>query len=86
MMSTIKIKFKKTESTLRYVFLIFLVLKLTGVIDWSWWYVAMPLYAPYVAGIIGLMFLLPITLWLYYSRRRQLNKLSDSIRSYNKRG
>jgi len=27
------------------LFLIFLVLKLTKQIDWSWWFVAMPLYA-----------------------------------------
>lgn len=28
------------------LFLIFLVLKLTGHIDWSWWYVTMPLWLP----------------------------------------
>lgn len=26
------------------MFLLFLVLKLTGVIDWSWWFVTMPLW------------------------------------------
>ena len=29
---------------LTILFLIFLVLKLTDVIDWSWWYVTMPLW------------------------------------------
>lgn len=26
------------------LFIVFLVLKLTGVIDWSWWFVTMPLW------------------------------------------
>lgn len=29
---------------LTILFLIFLVLKLTDIIDWSWWYVTMPLW------------------------------------------
>lgn len=31
------------------VFLIFLTLKLTHVIDWSWWWVTAPLWGPIVA-------------------------------------
>lgn len=31
------------------LFLIFLVLKLTGTITWSWWWVTAPLWAPFVA-------------------------------------
>jgi len=30
------------------VFLIFLTLKLCGVIDWSWWWVTAPLWMPFV--------------------------------------
>jgi len=30
------------------LFLIFLILKLTGVIAWSWWWVAAPLWIPLV--------------------------------------
>ena len=30
--------------TCRNLFLIFLVLKLTGLIDWSWWWVTSPLW------------------------------------------
>lgn len=30
------------------LFLIFLVLKLTGLIDWSWWWVTSPLWIPIV--------------------------------------
>jgi hypothetical protein len=42
------------------LFLIFMTLKLTGNIDWSWWWVASPLWIPFVAaivilGIVGLI-------------------------------
>jgi hypothetical protein len=38
------------------LFIVFLVLKLTHVIDWSWWWVTAPLWIPIVLfGIIGLI-------------------------------
>ena len=42
------------------LFIVFLVLKLTNVIDWSWWWVTSPLWIPFVAavvilGIVGLI-------------------------------
>ena len=42
------------------LFLIFLVLKLTNFIDWSWWWVTAPLWIPAIAiivivGIIGII-------------------------------
>lgn len=37
------------------LFIVFLVLKLTGVIDWSWWWVFSPLWIPIT--LIGLIFL-----------------------------
>lgn len=40
------------------LFLLFLGLKLTGYIDWSWWWVTAPLWAPLVlAGVIFMIFL-----------------------------
>jgi len=37
------------------LFLIFMVLKLTNYIDWSWWWVTAPLWIPIVIiGIIGI--------------------------------
>ena len=40
------------------LFIVFLVLKLTGVIAWSWWYVTMPLWGPFTLFIVGgLLFL-----------------------------
>jgi hypothetical protein len=38
------------------LFLIFMVLKLTNYIDWSWWWVTAPLWIPIVIiGIVGLI-------------------------------
>ena len=38
------------------LFLIFLVLKLTNYIDWSWWWITAPLWIPIaIIGIIGLI-------------------------------
>ena len=34
------------------LFLVFLVLKLTGNIDWSWWWVTSPLWVPLTLGIV----------------------------------
>lgn len=37
------------------LFLIFLVLKLTGYIDWSWWWVTAPLWIPFIFVLILFM-------------------------------
>jgi hypothetical protein len=34
------------------LFLIFMTLKLTGNITWSWWYVTLPLWGPFLLGIV----------------------------------
>jgi hypothetical protein len=41
------------------LFLIFLVLKLTGSIDWSWWWVTSPLWIPFalILLVLGLSLL-----------------------------
>jgi len=38
------------------LFIVFLVLKLTGTIDWSWWWVTSPLWIPLTiaAAILGI--------------------------------
>lgn len=38
------------------LFITFLVLKLTQVIDWSWWWVTAPLWIPLALGIVVLVF------------------------------
>lgn len=40
----------------RVLFIIFLVLKLTGLIAWSWWWIFAPLWLPVVA--MGLVFMI----------------------------
>lgn len=37
------------------IFLVFLVLKLTGVIDWSWWWVTSPLWLAALAAFAVLV-------------------------------
>lgn len=51
------------------VFLVFLVLKLTGHVDWSWWWVTAPLWGGLVAvlGIAAVVVLLSI-LWRVFCR------------------
>lgn len=36
------------------LFVVFLILKLTGDIDWSWWWVTSPLWIPF-AIVLGFM-------------------------------
>ena len=38
------------------IFVVFLILKLVGTIDWSWWWVTAPLWIPF--AIAGVLFLL----------------------------
>lgn len=37
------------------LFIVFLVLKLTGNIDWSWWWVTSPIWIPFLV-VISLLF------------------------------
>jgi hypothetical protein len=37
------------------MFIVFLVLKLTGTIDWSWWWVAAPLWLPFAIIVAVLL-------------------------------
>ena len=55
------------------LFLVFLVLKLTKVIDWSWWWITAPLWGPIVA-LIGLAIigglLIFVCEWLTHGRSK----------------
>lgn len=44
------------------VFIVFLILKLTGNIDWSWWWVFSPLWIPITLGSIFIFVVLLIAL------------------------
>ena len=44
------------------LFIVFLVLKLTDTIDWSWWWVTLPLWGPF---LVALPFLIALgVFWL----------------------
>jgi hypothetical protein len=34
------------------LFLVFLALKLTGYVTWSWWWIAAPLWAPFIVLVL----------------------------------
>lgn len=47
------------------LFLIFMTLKLTGNITWSWWWVTAPLWIP----ILLVVFIIGLAVFLYWSKR-----------------
>lgn len=53
-------KAKASYSLTTPLFLVFLVLKLTGIINWSWWWVTAPLWLPliFIIFILGLVALI----------------------------
>lgn len=60
------------------LFLVFLVLKLTDVIDWSWWWVSAPMWIPLAIaavcyGIAGLIYLFETP------EQRKARKLQESV-------
>lgn len=42
------------------LFIVFLVLKLVGVITWSWWWVTTPIWGPIALGLVIMGFFLLI--------------------------
>ncbi|MGG4552596.1 hypothetical protein [Paenibacillus humicus] len=51
----------------------FVVLKLTGVIDWSWWWVTLPFWGGLVLGlvIIFLVYIVSVVIEVLESSRRR---------------
>jgi uncharacterized membrane protein len=45
------------------LFIVFLVLKLTDTIDWSWWWVTSPLWIPLVVIGVLLVLLGAVNVW-----------------------
>lgn len=50
--------------------IVFLILKLTDNIDWSWWWVLSPAWIPIVLGIIILLLLSIFKVEWSYTKRR----------------
>ena len=61
-------------SPLFWLFLLFLGLKLTGNIAWSWWWVTAPLWAaPFILGVIGIFVFVGVLLFNFFSNQRYKN-------------
>jgi hypothetical protein len=62
MKNNINIKFSGLLTTLLTV--LFVGLKITNYIDWSWWWVLSPIWIPVAITILGLLFFLILYLVL----------------------
>ena len=52
--------------------ILFIALKLTGVIAWSWWWVLAPLWIPWaIMGIVALSFLAAVSFTKFRAVRRR---------------
>lgn len=61
----------EVRSTFETLLLIFVTLKLTDLIDWSWWWVLSPLWIPACFAVVVIL----IYLIILYNIRRQKKKL-----------
>lgn len=61
---------------------LFVGLKLGGVIAWSWWLVLLPVYAPVGVLLVLLVVLGTLALWDFFEKK----KLRDHICSYGRSG
>jgi hypothetical protein len=70
-MSTIVVK-KEYIIPVMPLFILFLILKLTNVITWSWWWVCAPLWMPFVLyiGLIILLGIVTLLVSLFDGKRR----------------
>jgi len=55
------------ESTGVILFIVFLILKLTGTIDWNWFFIILPLWAPLVIDLIGFILYVLIIFFIVLS-------------------
>lgn len=65
---------KETTSGIGFggiLFIVFLILKLTNVIAWSWWWVTAPLWIPIAISIVIFIF---IVIFQFIIHRKKRNK------------
>ncbi len=63
------------------LFVVFLVLKLTDHIDWSWWWVTSPLW---ISGLIGVLVMLLVFLLQFIHDRKQERKHLEYMKKFPK--
>ena len=65
---------KETTSGIGFggiLFIVFLILKLTNVIDWSWWWVTSPLWIPITIAIVIFIFIVIFQLIIHRQKRNK---------------
>jgi Flp pilus assembly protein TadB len=66
----------------------FVVLKLCGVIDWSWWWVTLPFWGglAIVLAVLVILGLIWLVVYAFESKQdRALRKAAESLRSMSRR-
>lgn len=66
----------KIEINFGFVFLVFLVLKLTEHITWSWWWITSPIWIGFIIWLIIGIFGLYLTNSKSYQQRKMFNRLN----------
>ena len=65
------------------LFLVFLVLKLTGNIDWSWWWVTSPLWIP-IALLTSVLVVIAFVILTAVSFGFDINQIKKKIDNFKK--
>lgn len=56
---------------------VFIVLKLVGVIDWSWWWVLLPFWITLGLAILILLGMYCYYIWNKKKRKKRINKIKN---------
>lgn len=78
---------KETRICLFLLFLVFFVLKVTGFLAWSWWWVTAPLWGPLAVSALAACFALLMEGILYLTEtpdQRKFRKARESIEAYQR--
>ena len=59
------------------IFIVFMILKLTNVIDWSWWWVTSPLWISFGLGLVTLLLYTIVLLCMYDARKRKIKRMRN---------
>ena len=81
-----------SETGIGFLFILFLILKLTGVINWSWWWVTSPLWIPFALAFgIGIVVVIITIIAIFLFSRSEdnfvgkLEKWKEKIENINQK-